>query len=221
LGGENENIKNNRRRSVMPLKATVKTEVEKKIEEYEGRYNHMYLDSKAKVTIGVGHLIANRNAVASLMLYTTKNNQVVALASLTDKQAEYDVIAKQKKNYKGSWYKQYTKLIMKDFDINAQRTKHLDTFYKELTNLYSRVKGYASDFDNMPDCVQKALFDMIFNLGATKLSTTFALFNAAIKKEEWDVAAKQCNRPDVNAVRNNYVKDLFTAAHNAKKTVNP
>ncbi len=38
----------------MPLKATVKTEVEKKIEEYEGRYNHMYLDSKAKVTIGVG-----------------------------------------------------------------------------------------------------------------------------------------------------------------------
>jgi hypothetical protein len=29
----------------MALKSSVRTVVEKKLEEYEGRYNHMYLDS--------------------------------------------------------------------------------------------------------------------------------------------------------------------------------
>jgi hypothetical protein len=32
----------------MALKSSVRTAVEKKLEEYEGRYNHMYLDSKEK-----------------------------------------------------------------------------------------------------------------------------------------------------------------------------
>jgi len=203
----------------MPLKTTVQTEVEKKIEEYEGRYNHMYLDTKSKVTIGVGHLITNRTAVTTLTLYTLKNNLPNVAATLKEKQDEYDTIAKQKKNYKASWYKQHCKLVMKDLDINTQRKKHITTFYTELCGLYKKTKGYTTDFDSMPESVQKALFDMIFNLGLTKLSTTFTKFNSAIKQEKWDEAAKQCNRPDVNAARNTYVKGLFTTAHSAKPKV--
>ncbi|WP_089726854.1 hypothetical protein [Candidatus Thiosymbion oneisti] len=68
--------------------------------------------------------------------------------------------------------------------------------------MYSKAKGYTNDFDAMPDEVQLALFDMIFNLGQTKLRTIFTEFNKAIKHEKWDEAAKQSNRPDVNAARN-------------------
>ncbi|WP_133512713.1 hypothetical protein [Candidatus Thiosymbion oneisti] len=83
----------------MPLKSSVKTIVQKKLEEYEGRYNHMYLDSKDKVTIGVGHLIASKNVVASITLHNTKNNQPTTPASLKEKQDEYNNVLKQKKNY--------------------------------------------------------------------------------------------------------------------------
>jgi GH24 family phage-related lysozyme (muramidase) len=78
-----------------------------------------------------------------------------------------------------------------------------------------KSNGYDNNFDDFPDEVQKALFDMIFNLGQTKLHSTFTKFNDAVKKEKWDDAAKQSNRPDVNAARNKYVKDLFKAAQNA------
>lgn len=193
----------------MPLKSSVKTAVVKKLEEYEGRYDHMYLDTKSKVTIGVGHLIATKSAVSSITMYTVKDNLPSTLASLKQKQEEYDNIAKQKKNYKASWYKKHTKLVMKKTDIDKQRDKHIDTFYKELTNVYKKTNGYASDFDGMPENVQKALFDMIFNLGQTKLKNTFTKFNDAVKKEKWADAAKESNRPDVNSARNTYVKGLF------------
>jgi GH24 family phage-related lysozyme (muramidase) len=121
------------------------------------------------------------------------------LATLKQKQDEYDAIAKQKKKYKASWYKQRTSLVMKDVDMDAQRKKHIDNFYAELVGVYKKSNGYANNFGNFPDEVQKALFDIIFNLGQTKLHTTFTKFNDAVKKKKWDDAAKQSNRPDVNA----------------------
>ena len=181
----------------------------------------MYLDSKGKVTVGVGHLIASKAAVASVTMYTTKNKLPDVIASQKQKEAEFDAILKQKKNYKASWYKQHTSLVMKDADMNAQRDKHVNTFYSELTGVYSKAKGYTTNFDSMPDEIQLALFDMTFNLGQTKLRTLFTKFNTALKGEKWDEAAKQCNRPDVNAARNKYVKDLFNKAHTKTKTKKP
>lgn len=169
----------------MPLKSTVKVSVETKLQEYEGRYNHMYLDTKGKVTIGVGHLIPNKSAVATLSLFTVKNNIAFTPATLKEKQEEYDTIAKQVKNYKAGWYKKHCKLVMKDADINIQLKKHIKVFYKELSSLYNKANGYAIEFDSMPEEVQIALFDMIFNLGLIKLRTTFSKFNKAIKQKDW------------------------------------
>jgi len=199
------------------LNSNVKSVVEKKLEEYEGRYNHMYLDSKAKVTVGIGHLIANKGAVISVTMYTEKNKMPHMVATMKQKQDEYDNLFKQKKNYKASWYKQHTSLIMKDTDINIQRKNHIDTFYSELVSVYKKTNGFKDDFDNFPINVQKALFDMIFNLGQTNLRNKFIKFNDAIKQEKWKEAAKQSNRPDVNSIRNGYVKGLFNSVHAASQ----
>lgn len=205
----------------MALKSTVKAVVEKKIEEYEGRYDHFYLDTKGKVTVGIGHLVANRQAVVSITMYSTKNGVATKAATLQEKQAEYDNVSKQKKNYKASWYKQHTTLIMKDMDIVKLRDSHINSFYKELGNIYRKTNGYQSDFDSLPEKVQMSLFDMIFNLGATKLQSVFVNFNKAIKAEKWDEAAKQSNRPDVSGKRNAYVKGLFMDVHNSTKLKRP
>lgn len=99
---------------------------------------------------------------------------------------------------------------MGNTDIDILTDEHIESFEKELKNLYS-------GFDNLPEEVQLGLFDMIFNLGATTLGDKFPSFNKAIKEKDWTKAAKESNRPDVNAERNKYVRDLFDkAAENAK-----
>ena len=200
----------------MPLKQTVKQEVITKLEEYEGRYDHLYIDTKGKVTVGVGHLVASEINIAFVTMHKLVNNLPSGLATLEEKKAEYRTISKQKKNYRAAWYKQYTTLVMSDVDINSQRDKHVDSFYAELTSIYKKTNGYPDDFDNFPEKIQIALFDMIFNLGKTKLKNTFPTLNTAIKTSNWGKAALESNRPDVNASRNNYVRDLFNAAESAK-----
>ncbi|MCW8128402.1 hypothetical protein [Microbulbifer halophilus] len=109
----------------MPLNPTVKTTVSRKLEEYEGRYNHLYLDTKGKVTVGIGHMIPNRVAIAPITMYNTNNGQPSTSATLAKKQTEYDRILKQKRNYRAGWYKQFCTLMMKDVDIDIQRDKHI------------------------------------------------------------------------------------------------
>lgn len=205
----------------MPLIPSTRATVSRKLEEYEGRYNHLYLDSVGKVTVGVGHMIPSRASMATVLLYTMKGVLPGAPASLAEKQAEFDLVAKQPRNYRASWYKQHTKLVMKEPDINAQRDRHIDSFYKELVSIYSRANGFKTDFDAMLEEVQLALFDMIFNLGATKLRAQFILFNGFVKQEQWLKAANECNRPDVSAARNNYVKGLLLATHRKSSVAVP
>ena len=202
----------------MPLSSSVKSSVAKKLEEYEGRHPHLYLDSKGLVTIGIGHFIPNKNELSSVPLYTVKNNIPFTLASQQKKLEEYTIISQKPKNYKASWYRQFCTLVMKDSDINLQRDKHLNTFYSELVSIYNIPNGYKRNFDDYPEVVQKALFDMIFNLGQTKLRNIFVNFNAAIKQENWNDAALESNRPDVNSARNLYVRELLIQASNIPKT---
>ncbi len=107
--------------------------------------------------------------------------------------------------------KKHTKLIMKSETIDALLAKHIDSFYKELTGIYQKSKGYPDDFDKLPKNVQLALFDLIFNLGASQIVNKFKKFNKALKAKDWATAAKESNRPEISTDRNNYVKKLLTS----------
>ena len=133
----------------MALDQTVRTEVVKNIIKYEKRINHFYLDSVGKVTVGIGHLIPNKQSVTSITMCKVANNLPGPLATVQDKQKEYDTIAKQKIGYKAEWYAKHTMLIMKDADSTALLNKHVDSFYKELTTIYKKSNGYPYDFDKL------------------------------------------------------------------------
>ena len=209
----------------MALDPAVKAVVARKLEEYEGRYPHLYLDTKGKVTVGVGHMIPNRDAIALVPFYLRSSESDSESSSGSDsgdpgtpattaqKQQEYDRVHAQKRNYRAAWYQQLCKLVMSDTDIDAQRDRHITVFYQELRIIYRQANGYPLDFDQMPAVAQLALFDMIFNLGATKLQKLFVKFNAALKEGDWIRAGEESNRPDVSPRRNSYVKQLFDNAH--------
>ena len=197
----------------MPLNANVRKTVFANLERYEGRVSHLYRDSKGYVTVAVGHRVSNRNEMARLTMMTGGGGVPMQAATLKQKQDEFDTIAKQPGKHKAIWYQQHTQLWMRDVDIDGLLNEHIDDFYGGLTRAYCKAKGYPKDFDALPQNVQLALFDMIFNLGPTGL-TKFTQFNKSIKDGDWKNAATQCERVDVGGDRNEYVKKLLLATSN-------
>ena len=195
----------------MAIATETRTTLQTNLKKYEGHINHLYLDTKGKVTVGVGHLIANRNAVSGVTLYKVKNKLLTQPATLQEKMTEYANIAKLPwgKRYGAESFESHTTLKMKDFDIKFLLNKHIDSFYLELKNIYKKDKGFTKNFDDFDSKVQLALFDMIFNLGATKLVNSFPNFNGAIKNDNFKQAAKQSHRLDISEARNKYVEKLL------------
>jgi hypothetical protein len=156
--------------------------------------------------------VPNKNALSTVPLFKVKNGVASQLATAQEKNAEYDNIARQKRGYKASWYKQHAALLITDPDVDTLRDKSINSFYTELTNIYKKSKGYPSDFDGLPSQVQMALFDMIFNVGANKIVHSFIEFDKNMKAGDWNKAAANSYRPQVSAVRNRYVQQLLSAA---------
>jgi len=169
----------------------------------EGNINHLYLDSKNNVTIGVGHLIKNLAAAQKLLLYTLKGKK----ATPANIKLDFDTIKKHPNlnRFRAPYYKQFTLLNMKAADIQAQLNAHIVNFEKELKRLYTGFSSYPKE-------VRLALFDMIFNLGYPRLKNKYPKMNAAIAKKDWFTAANECHR-NIQSSRNIRVQHLFLKAH--------
>ncbi|MCF6212154.1 MAG: hypothetical protein L3J88_12405 [Gammaproteobacteria bacterium] len=178
-----------------------------KMEKYEGKISHMYLDSKGFVTVGVGHLL--KGLANAQKLNFKKNNNFPA--SKDEIKTDYEAVKKQPKNRLASFYKNYVKLKLLDLDINTLTNKHIDSFEGELKKIFP-------DFPTYPSEVRFALFDIIFNIGMTNLNRNWPKFKKAVIVKDWITAAKESNRKKpISKERNKYVKDLFEkAAANAK-----
>jgi len=186
---------------------TIKAILRENLERYEERVPHMYLDSNGFVTVGVGHLISSVTEAQKLAFVTAEGTS----ASGDEIKADFEAVKALTKNRLAKFYKQHTKLTLTNAEINRLRDNHIVSFGVELKRIYS-------DFDTYPAEVQLALYDMIFNLGMTKLRNNWPKFNAAINAKNWQQAADESNRKaPVSAERNKYVKDLFEKAAKASK----
>ncbi|WP_151174109.1 glycoside hydrolase family protein [Pseudoalteromonas ruthenica] len=191
---------------------TEKVNLRAKMEKYEGKINHMYLDSKGYVTVGVGHLIKDL-ASAQKLSFKKSNNMP---ATKDEIKADYEAVKKQPKNRLAFSYKRYVKLKLSDLDINTLTNKHIDSFESELKRIFP-------DFSTYPSEARLALFDIIFNVGMTDFNSEWPRLKKAVKAKDWSEAAKESNRkPPISAERNKYVRDLFEkAAANVKNPAKP
>jgi len=183
------------------------------MQQHEGNVPHMYLDSEGYVTIGIGSLVSSVSVAQKLPFVHDKTHKKTTASEI---KTEFRNVLKQKKlspiKYKALFYKRFTHLILTQNMIDNLLMSQLANFYKELKRLYAK-------FDTYPLEVKLALFDLIFNLGMTKLRKKFPKFNRAILAGDWKKAANESHRKRlISTLRNNYVKNLLLIAAKNQST---
>lgn len=176
-----------------------------KLEKHEKRIPHLYLDSLGKVTVGVGHMMPAVSGAKALAFMKSDRTR----ATPQDVELDWNAVVQQGRlrgfNHRASSYSKYTKLRLPDTEIDRLTSNHLANFERSLGQEYA-------GFYKFPIEAQLALFDMIFNLGASGLRTKFPKFNKAIRQRNWKEAASESNRPQLGVERNRDIRDLFLKA---------
>ena len=159
---------------------------------YEGNIEHMYLDRKGLVTVGIGNYLPSANAAQKLgfVSRTTKNR-----ATANEISTDFENVKKQKTGLRARGYKEFTTLDLPNMAINELFRRRVDEFLGQLRKAYPK-------FDDYPTAAQLAMLDMAFNLGTGGLKNTWPKLNAAIDAQDWAEVAKNCTRPDAQATRN-------------------
>jgi GH24 family phage-related lysozyme (muramidase) len=207
-----------------PFRAKLKAALIK----FEKSVPYLYQDSIGQVTIGVGHLVEPEVKVIPLKLYRRSDQKQ---ATLDEKKAAWQAVKKANRHYTGAkdhkqhvygagHYEKIAPLFMRDADIDVLTEDHTVEFHGYLRRAFTRQHGYLTEFDDMPENVRLALFDMMFNMGPTRFPKPWHKFTAALKQGDWKEAAARSNRPQVNAERNAYVRDLLESVE-AETTPRP
>ena len=176
------------------------------LEQWEGKYPYMYLDTNGYVTVGIGQMLPDANAAKKLG-FVRRKDQTVA----TDEEIETDFnnVSDQVKGMKATYYKKYTALDLPDTAIYALLQKVIEECNDALTSSFT-------GFDTYPAAAKRALLDMQYNLGTTKLGK-FTDLKKAVEAQDWKTASKQCHRKGPSAERNDWTRDKFLEAAQADK----
>jgi GH24 family phage-related lysozyme (muramidase) len=177
-------------------------EVVKYLREHEGVVRYMYLDVVGLVTIGVGFMLPNADAVTALNLVRRSDS---APASADEKRQDWESVHSQGKAKPAQTYEQFTKLELPDSEIDRELTKRVNDFQRNLTSRFP-------SFDGFPDEAQIGLLDLIYSLGPRGLFNGYPKLCAAAELGNWKACAEQSTRRNVSDNRNADLKQLFLDA---------
>ena len=176
-----------------------------KVEEKEGRVNHMYQDTEGNITVGIGYHITEASAKTYPFVLLSDKSK----ATQDQISEDYTSVHSAPGKMDAKKYKKYTKLILQEKSIDTIFERLLRSFISELRRLFK-------NFDQIPHSARAALLDLIYNMGMTRLNKWDKLKNA-IKCWDFEEAAKESNRAQVNEERNKWVKSLLLEAAKENK----
>jgi len=168
----------------------------------EGSVSHMYLDTVAKVTVGVGNLLPDVVSAQALPFLQRDNNDPASPQQIEE---DFHRVAEQQAGKLASSYQKYTRLYLPEEDINSLLSRRIADFEAALAVDFMGYSQY-------PETAQKALMDMVFNLGNRGLIEKFPSLTRAVREQNWEKCAKQCHRRGISEARNDEVYALFMAA---------
>ena len=168
--------------------------------KFEGNIPHMYRCTGGKVTVGVGR--AFESAAEACKFSWRIGNQP---AKASDIAGDFLRVSAAELNHPAGFYKKLTTCTMLPEDISTLLDQDISRFEEEL-------KQKLPNWNSYPDEVQRALFDMGYNLGVNGLLGKFPKMLAAVNAHEWETAAKECQRQGIGDARNAATAALFRTA---------
>jgi GH24 family phage-related lysozyme (muramidase) len=186
---------------VMPSIPLSWDDVKADLERWEGKVSHLYLDKKGLVTVGIGKMLPNL-AAAQKLRFVKRANGVAATAA--EVATDFKEVSNQTAGKLSSSYKKYTQLDLPDDVI-------YDLLKTEVNEFEANLKNYFKGYNTYPASAKRALLDMIYNLGFTKL-LKYKKLKKAVESQDWEEASKECHRIGPPEERNNWTRDLFLAS---------
>lgn len=179
------------------------TPIISKLNGFEDCVNHMYLDTKGCVTVGVGQMIPNAEEAKSLFFLDNNSHTEATDDSIMQ---EYETIVALGSGRRARSYKPSTTLYMPTKYIYIL----LDT---RLLEFEIQLRGIFKNYSVMSQKVKRAIMDMVFNLGAYGLRSKFPKLTNAINREDWEECAIECHRKGISKERNKWTAQMFGSAN--------
>ena len=189
--------------------------------DFEGFAQHMYLDVKGNVTVGIGHLIPDAEAATRLNFHHRETN-----GEVDDKhKRKGKVDAMHKRNsYNLVLYSGITNgspMAFKDVThIDLDPVVIGDIFRNDVKQFIHELKAKFPDFETYPASAQLGMLDLIYNMGRKKFFGGFPVFRMALEFRNWIKVAEESHRlEEINGEhnetmkrRNEVVRDWFLKA---------
>lgn len=174
---------------------------------FEGDIAWLYLDTVDKVTIGLGHMIPDADAVLEVPL--ARDGRA---ATEQEKRAAYaTVAAATDRSARGAGaFDDLTELRITPEQSAALFEGKFEDLFAEARRLFADV---ADGFPAWPRKVQLATFDMAYNLGPQGLYDKFPTFRKqGLARRDYAVCARECRRIGPGPARNAWTRQQFEEA---------
>ena len=181
------------------------------LEQNEGIEQSVYLDTKRKLTIGIGKNIDLKKNFISVPFYWNAGRKL----TIKEKEELFDrfsnlrdiVVKTLKKPFRHS---EYGKIYISEDWAREDAIRYL---LLDLPLLKNKLRKNEIEYDFLPKTAKFALLDLQYNLGNFNFNSEKwpNLFDA-LKDKDFSKAALESHRSDVNYERNKMVSDWFIYA---------
>lgn len=171
---------------------------------WEGAVDHLYLDQRGNVTIGVGHLTTNLGAALALPFIDRLSHERAVAVEI---QSDFGRIARCEPGHTAQYYRRHTHLCLTQDD-------QLDLFRADLELVRGGLEKLFPGFPELPLRWRTALTDMGFNLGLGGLKR-FRRLRAAVAAGDGETAAVESHRSTSRQERNDATAALFRSGSGA------
>ena len=151
----------------------------------------MYLDTEGKVTVGMGHQIAEEADVVALPFHRRipmGEMKPLVYADADDKRRAWRAV-RERQDLKGSdhtKFKELTRLDLSDGEIWTLAMNDIEEVGKQL-----RHSGRFAKMSTYPRAAQLGLYDMGYNLGVHQLVDEFVKFTPAVQHRDCSTAPSE------------------------------
>lgn len=172
---------------------------------------YMYKDLEEFVTVGIGHLLRKASDTKKIPFVergTNKsvhdNHKINAFNKVRNSPISGQAGA--------SAFRPLTNIVISEADAIKIAEDDLRGFIGLL-----RHRTNFPEFDSYPETAKLGLLDMAYTLGVEGTKTGYPDFTTAVRHRDWNMAAKESDRPQLPSGRNQTVFQWFKQAEQQQK----